>query len=908
MQQRTKRIFAVVLFLDLVGFTEFSEKNDPEIIDDYLSFFFDFCSKEIKKNNGWVEKYIGDAICAVFYSSLSAVNDSLNACNCAFNILKKVNQFKNENKFPFSVRIGIDAGIVTTTKRDQYDVFVGQAINSASRIQSISQPNFCYVSKSIVNKAENLFKFTKVGDFELKGLSEKVEVFSLDSKKNIQTINKIEGFYFPRKEEIKIIEYYSDKNKIKLAIKGPHGSGKTYLVFKLSEFFCDLHDCTSVYICLNEWEKTNDDLIQRLNYALDTENILSNKEKKKILLIIDNFNYLNSQLESLIFINNLSDKYSIIITYFTDELYSDNLMEPLAKFGFYTEEVQKLKFEEFDNFLQNYFEKPVSVSFEMNLYKLTDGYLGRAINLLSLLKDEFSLTFDQIIQLDFDKIFSQKSDLLEHCYRINDIEDKMQILLSILAFSNQALTYEEIKDIYNRMDEEISENYFNKAKERKWINLSNDFYSISNEYLKQFIINSTSKQLKKSILTILFEISDNIIDKISYLFSLLEEGLSVSIDEEKLLAYCIGKLEKESLENKIILLKKLLKKLDFTFFYKIVKFILLDRLILPYLFNALQKVEIEIINNNYQDISFIKEIKELLPILFPDQSIKIKNALIDNFEKYDNFYTSFLKFLIVPRLYQDNLIKYNDLIDSIKFKSNINKDYFILYNFPFIDIDIDLQLERITKIFNEDEKFYEKFDEIYLNPLFLMLNKIQIFFILIENISAYIYFKRQPINAINKMLKLCEKLVLELNIPLLIEFYYGLFFYVQFLSSNFQCYGLHSKMEFKFLPELKEINEIIYNLVSFSLEHKEELIKENPFLKKSIQNSFNLFSNPPYYIPISISYWYYYLVCSENNNEIQEFKNNFSKRINKQKEKIIINFGRNIQLKNFTKVVLFFIQ
>ncbi|MEJ5272830.1 MAG: adenylate/guanylate cyclase domain-containing protein [Spirochaetota bacterium] len=911
MQQRTKRVFAVILFLDIVGFTTFSEKNDPEIVDDYLSFFFDFVSNQIKQNSGWVEKYIGDAICAIFSSSSSSYKDALNACNCAYNILKNVKIFNEENKFPFSIRIGIDSGIVTTTKREQYDVFVGQAINSASRIQSVAKPNSCYVSKTIVDRANSSFEFSEIGEFDLKGITDKIKIFSLNEKKNIYDLEKIRKFYFPRKEEIEIIKYLSNNKKVKIAIKGAQGSGKTLIAAKISEYLNKLYKLKAIYVYLNDWERSINELSQKINFVVDS---FSNNKENLLdqLLIIDNLNCLNINKDIFDFISKICENYPLILVYTDDNFVIDNLETFLIKTDFAIFTIGKLSFQEFDEFLQSYFEKPVSVTFQLKLYDLSEGYIGRACTILSLLKNELSLNNEQIINTDFEEIFSRKEDLLEHCYRINGIDDKMQVLLSILAFSYQPLSYEVLKEISYKINYEFLEESIEISKNKGWLKFNEGFYKISNEYLRQFIINSTSKQLKKIIINMLLKISDNITEKLSYILMSDSEDLMLE-DEDTFLTSCIVKLEIESIENKLFLIKKIIKKLDINFFNKLLKIILLDKNIIHYLFNILKKEELERIIKNCEDLNNIKQIKSILSIIYPDKPLEKNDFATITFDSSYSFYGYLIKLLLYPKSLIYNFEEYDNIINVIKPISEIKKDYNYIFYFPYYekegnDKEISSNIiKKLNDLFIEDLEFYEKIEQIYFNPIYISINKIQLFFVLIENISLLIYFKKKPINLINRMLKLCEKIVLELDIPLLTEYYYGLFFYANFILSNFQYYGIHKKMDFKLLPQLKQINEIIYHIFSFSYEHKDYIFLENKFLKTSVCNAVDLFLNPPYYIPIILSCWYLNIIKDEEDSDFISIKKEISSKL-KNSKKLIDEYSlKNNQIKDFTKIALSFI-
>jgi hypothetical protein len=616
---------------------------------------------------------------------------------------------------------------------------------------------------------------------------------------------------------------------------------------------------------------------------------------------------LNFQSETINYLNKLSDSNPVILIYSFDNLLEDNFTDLLSKSGFKIFKIGKLSFEEFDNFLQNYFEKPVSATFELKLYNLSEAYIGRAYNILSLLKNELLLSDEQIINIDFEEIFLKREDILEHCYRINGIDDKMQILLSILAFSYQPLSYDILKEISTQVNYNYLEESIELSKEKGWLIFNDGYFKIANDYLRQFIINSTSKQLKKSIINILLKITDDLIDKISYILLLYEEDEVILENEDDFLSSCIVELEKQTIENKLILLKKIIKKSEVPFFNKILKFILLDKRIFPYLFNVLQKEEVEIIIKNFDDISHIKEIKSITFFLYPEKVLE-KNDLakIDNSQHF-SFYLYLIKLLVYPKLMIDNFDEYHTILESIQPLKSFKKDYNFIFYFPFYEnksLKEENIFEKINDIFMENNEFYQNFEKIYFNPTYLLTNKVQLFFILIENISLFIYYKKKPINIINRMLRLSEKIVLELNIPVFIEYYYGLFFYVNFLMSNFQYYGIHRKMEFKLLPQLKQINEIIYHIFSFSFEHQQELLDENDILKASICNSDKLFANPPYYIPLVVSNWYFNMIKKEPCEEINLINNEIKIKIGNSIELLEKFKEKNNQIKDFAKIVL----
>ncbi|MFC1850735.1 adenylate/guanylate cyclase domain-containing protein [candidate division CSSED10-310 bacterium] len=183
--QEGDRREVAILFADLKGFTSLSEKLDPEqlhILIDKLMKIFTLC---IQHYGGFVDKYEGDKIMALFGAKIASEKDSERAIRAALEMLKRLEQYnellsKNVSfsNIKFNIRIGINTGIVTTgrigAKREGDFTVYGEAVNLASRMESNAPENRILVSSETHCLVSHIFEFEDGSKIQLKGLSEPV--------------------------------------------------------------------------------------------------------------------------------------------------------------------------------------------------------------------------------------------------------------------------------------------------------------------------------------------------------------------------------------------------------------------------------------------------------------------------------------------------------------------------------------------------------------------------------------------------------------------------------------------------------------------------------------------------------------------------------------------------------------
>ncbi len=176
-----------ILFADIKGFTELSEKLPPQevvnLLNDYLSLITDV----IFMNNGTLDKYIGDGVLAFFGAPISRPDDTLRAIKAAIYITKEIKKLSDERekegKPHFEIGIGINTGEVLVGNigsevRMDYTV-IGDAVNTAQRVQTLTKPYQILITEYTYNEVKDKIITKSLGKFDFKGKSKSIEIFEV---------------------------------------------------------------------------------------------------------------------------------------------------------------------------------------------------------------------------------------------------------------------------------------------------------------------------------------------------------------------------------------------------------------------------------------------------------------------------------------------------------------------------------------------------------------------------------------------------------------------------------------------------------------------------------------------------------------------------------------------------------
>jgi class 3 adenylate cyclase/tetratricopeptide (TPR) repeat protein len=243
-----ERKHVTVLFSDLTGYTEMSEKLDPEEVKEITSLIFSEISKIIGKFDGFIEKYAGDAVMAIFGVPKAHEDDPIRAVKAAREIHELVNAISPdvESKIgkPVSMHSGINTGLVVTGEvniaKGTHGV-AGDTINLASRLSSMAQPGEILASPQTHALITPYFETKPLEIVSIKGKTKPVAPHLVVRELGVHTrfeASERRGFTAFTGRRNELTNLYSCLDKIVtgngqfVTVVGEAGVGKSRLVFE----------------------------------------------------------------------------------------------------------------------------------------------------------------------------------------------------------------------------------------------------------------------------------------------------------------------------------------------------------------------------------------------------------------------------------------------------------------------------------------------------------------------------------------------------------------------------------------------------------------------------------------------------------------------------------------------------
>jgi class 3 adenylate cyclase len=178
----SETIDASIVFIDICGFTSISEKISADKVVKLINGYFDVMVKEIINQGGHIDKFMGDAIMAVFRGQYH-VDRAVDAAISVRNEIQNLPAF--EDAFVPKVSIGVNSGEVVSgnigsanLKRLDYTV-IGDVVNIAQRLQSHAKENQILISHSVYNQVKESFNCLEVGDISVKNKSKELKIYEV---------------------------------------------------------------------------------------------------------------------------------------------------------------------------------------------------------------------------------------------------------------------------------------------------------------------------------------------------------------------------------------------------------------------------------------------------------------------------------------------------------------------------------------------------------------------------------------------------------------------------------------------------------------------------------------------------------------------------------------------------------
>src|ERR1700712_5540466 len=178
---------ASVMFIDICGFTAITEHAPANLVVNLINGLFDMIVKEIINQGGHVDKFMGDAVMAVFRGKfhLDRAIDAALAVRDQISKLEPV--MLGDKTYKPEISIGINSGEMisgnigsASLKRLDYTV-IGDVVNLAQRLQGVAQANQIIVTEEVYEKAKESFAFNKIGEVSLKNKAKPVEIYEVVS-------------------------------------------------------------------------------------------------------------------------------------------------------------------------------------------------------------------------------------------------------------------------------------------------------------------------------------------------------------------------------------------------------------------------------------------------------------------------------------------------------------------------------------------------------------------------------------------------------------------------------------------------------------------------------------------------------------------------------------------------------
>jgi adenylate cyclase len=183
-----------VLFADLAGFTALSERLDPEEVRALQNDLFRELSGAIERYDGFVEKFVGDAVMAVFGAPLAHEDDPERALHAALLMHERVEglneRWERRLGTPLALHVGVNtgpvvAGTIGSAAGGAYAV-TGDTVNTAARLQSAAGAAETLVSPTTCQLTEHAFVLTPVGAISVKGKSQPLPAFRLEGAHGVR--------------------------------------------------------------------------------------------------------------------------------------------------------------------------------------------------------------------------------------------------------------------------------------------------------------------------------------------------------------------------------------------------------------------------------------------------------------------------------------------------------------------------------------------------------------------------------------------------------------------------------------------------------------------------------------------------------------------------------------------------
>jgi len=241
-----------VLFADVKGSMELAESLDPEAFSRIMSRFFAILTEGVERFEGFVDKFTGDGIMALFGAPIAHEDHAQRACYAALHLKDEIARYatelKREHRLSFSTRMGLNSGEVVVGSigddlRMDYTA-QGHTVGLAQRMENLAEPNTCFVSANTAALARGYFDLEDLGEFRVKGVANPMHVHRLNGMGNSRNrfdLSRSRGLsrFVGRASDLRTLEDALEQtaagNGQVIGVVAEAGTGKSRLCFEFLE-------------------------------------------------------------------------------------------------------------------------------------------------------------------------------------------------------------------------------------------------------------------------------------------------------------------------------------------------------------------------------------------------------------------------------------------------------------------------------------------------------------------------------------------------------------------------------------------------------------------------------------------------------------------------------------------------
>jgi len=250
-RSREERKVVTTLFCDLVEFTSRFDLADPEDVQDTLATYHARVRREIERFGGTVEKFIGDAVMAVYGAPVAHEDDAQRAVFSALRIPPVIEELNETNHdLPLAVRIGIETGVAVVSvgaETSEQGIAIGDVVNTASRLQGVAPIGGILVGEGTYRLTRDLFDYEPLDPVQVKGKAEALPVWvakAARSRFGTEVQRRTSTPFVGREDELELLKHTFARAAREPSVQlvtllGEPGVGKSRM---LGELFSHLDD------------------------------------------------------------------------------------------------------------------------------------------------------------------------------------------------------------------------------------------------------------------------------------------------------------------------------------------------------------------------------------------------------------------------------------------------------------------------------------------------------------------------------------------------------------------------------------------------------------------------------------------------------------------------------------------